>query len=253
VWLRLVKEGNAITSYIKKDGEYDFMRYWTEEIDLGAEFMVGIAVTSHDNAAISTLDVSNFEISDEVYTLGSDVVEVGETGQSVWIQQYRQDMWSLKAAGDIGGTSDNFGFFSEEKSGDIVATLQLEKLERRDMNSKGGLMIRASNAPDAPHVSLLVVAGTGVTLVHRETAGGDTTTKNVGVWLEDVELRMEKTGNSVKCMYKHESATEWYVLGTVTADLDSAVPYLVGQAVSSAHWERSSLNAGLVTVTSATA
>ena len=114
-------------------------------------------------------------------------------------------------------------------------------------------MIRASNAPDAPHVSLLVVAGTGVTLVHRETAGGDTTTKNVGVWLEDVELRMEKTGNSVKCMYKHESATEWYVLGTVTADLDSAVPYLVGQAVSSAHWERSSLNAGLVTVTSATA
>lgn len=253
VWFRLVKEGNQITSYVKKDGEYDFMRYWSQEVDLGAEFMVGIALTSHDNTVVSTLDVSNFEVSDEVYSLPSDVGEVGETGESVWMQQYKPDMWSLKAAGEIGGTSDSFGFSSEEQTGNIVADLYLEKLERRNMNSKGGLMIRASHAPDAPHVSLLVVAGDGVTLVHRAIAGGDTITKNVGTWLEDVELRMEKTGDSVKCMYKHESASVWYDLGTVTAALDSAEPYLVGQAVGSSHWERASLNSGTVMVTPLTA
>mmetsp|Transcript_12710 Transcript_12710/g.20557 ORF Transcript_12710/g.20557 Transcript_12710/m.20557 type:complete len:116 (-) Transcript_12710:87-434(-) len=110
-------------------------------------------------------------------------------------------------------------------------------------------MMRASHAVDAPHVSLLVTAKDGITMFSRATIGGDTVSKNVGVWHEDMELRLVKTGNSVECAYKHSSAPDWYVIGTATAELDSAAVFHVGQAVSSAdHGQHSQLTSGVVDV-----
>ena len=139
---------------------------------------------------------------------------------------------------DIGGNADVFGFFDSEQTGDIVASMHVDKIvhrdvgARRNMNAKGGLMFRASHAVDAPHVSLLIHTGSGVTMYYRTTAGGETISKNVGVMVEDVELKMEKTGNNVSCYYKHVSSPEWYHLGDATADFDTT--YYVGQAISSA-------------------
>merc|ERR1712194_52512 len=105
------------------------------------------------------MDVSHFDISDDVYSLPSPQIEVGDTGGAVWVQEAKPGIWSLKAGGsDIGGTADSFGFLGSEHSGDVTATLHLEKLVRRNNKSKGGLMMRASTAADAPHVSLLVTA-----------------------------------------------------------------------------------------------
>lgn len=255
VWLRLVKQGNTITSYVKRDGEYDFMQFHTiDTVDLGESFYVGLAVTSHDNNVLATLDVSNFEIADEIFSLPAEPHEIGDTGEAVWVQEYGPDMWSIHAGGDgIGGTKDSFGFFDQKHTGNIVADLHLEKLTRRTNDSKGGLMIRASHAVDAPHVSLLVTAKDGVTMFVRPTAGAETSSTNVGVWHEDVELRLEKTGNSVKCMYKHATAPEWFEIGTVTAELDDgAGSYHVGQAVSSADYgDHSRLTTGALVVTQA--
>eukprot|EP00579_Thalassiosira_antarctica_P007629 CAMPEP_0201878932 /NCGR_PEP_ID=MMETSP0902-20130614/9959_1 /ASSEMBLY_ACC=CAM_ASM_000551 /TAXON_ID=420261 /ORGANISM="Thalassiosira antarctica, Strain CCMP982" /LENGTH=395 /DNA_ID=CAMNT_0048406657 /DNA_START=171 /DNA_END=1357 /DNA_ORIENTATION=- len=250
IWLRLVKEDSTITSFIKRDGEFDFMQYHSVEVEFVDSFSVGIAVTSHDNNVLATLDVSHLEISDVVYSSSSSPTEIGDTGDSVIVQQVREGVWSVKAAGtDIGGNADSFGFFDTERSGDVTATLHLEKLVRRNNDSKGGLMMRASHAVDAPHVSLLVTAKDGITMFSRATIGGDTVSKNVGVWHEDMELRLVKTGNSVECAYKHSSAPDWYVIGTATAELDSAAVFHVGQAVSSAdHGQHSQLTSGVVDV-----
>ena len=114
-------------------------------------------------------------------------------------------------------------------------------------------MIRASHEADSPHVSLLVQSGTGVTMFSRATPGGPTTSKNVGVMLEDIDLRLEKTGNTVKCLYKQHTkgANSWYQLGEATADFNST--FYVGQAVASAEiGQYSKLTSGLVTVIPAT-
>lgn len=260
VWLRLVKSGNTITSFVKRDGEYGFMEFYSLEVDLGDEFSVGIAVCSHENDQLASLDVSDFEISEgEVFSLaGGRASEVGDTGRDVRIQEYAENMWSMGAGGaDIGGTSDNFGFFDREQTGDIVVELHLEKLAKHNIDSKGGLMIRASHDVDAPHVSLLVTARDGVTLLHRSAAGETTASTNVGVMHEDVDLRMEKTGNEVKCMYKANGAAEWFHLGTVTAALDGGAAdgtgvgtYYVGQACSSGqHGYQATLKSSDLTVT----
>lgn len=235
VWLRLVKEGNTVTSYVKRDGEYGFMKYFSHEVDLGAEFSIGLAVTSHDNSQIATLEVSDFEISDDVFSLPlNTLTEVGETGNGrMWVQEVAEGIWSLSAAGaGIGGTADAMGFLDTEQTGDITATLHLEKLVRLNGESKGGIMMRATNDVDSPHVSLLVKADDGITMFWRDAVGADTQSKRVGVWEEDMELRLVKAGDVVEASYKHAAAPEWYVLGTATVPLGAS--YNVGPAVSSA-------------------
>lgn len=255
VWLRLVKQGSTIASFVKRDGEYDFMPFHSVEVTFGDSFHIGLAVTSHDNSQLATLDVSHFDISDDVYSMSSNPIEIGDTGKAVRMQEIKPGIWSLQAGGsDIGGTADSFGFFGNEYSGDVTTTLHFEKLVRRNNNSKGGLMMRASTAVDAPHVSLLVTARDGITMFSRATAGGDTASKNLGVWHEDMELRLVKTGDSVECSYKHISAPTWFVIGSATVDLDSATTFHVGQAVSSAdHGQHSQMTTGSVLVEPATA
>jgi hypothetical protein len=148
----------------------------------------------------------------------------------------------------IQGTADAFGFWDEEQTGDITATTFVSQLTRHNNDSKGGLMIRTSHDVDAPHVSILVNSGTGVTLLCRRTQGGETFSKNKGVMLENVELRLEKTGNSVKALYRQVGAPSWYELGLEeTIDFESAGTYYVGHAVtSSQHGSHSKLIAGAV-------
>lgn len=131
------------------------------------------------------------------------------------------------------GTADSFGFFGGPQTGDVTATFDLATLLRNNNDSKGGLTMRASLDADAAHVSLLVQAGDGVILVSRAAAGeAATTVPNVGVWRNNVELKLQKTGDQVEASYRGKGATSWYTLGTVTVALGDE--YHVGQAVTSA-------------------
>lgn len=106
VWLKMVKSGNTLTSYVKKGGEYGFMRFHEEEIDLGDDYHVGIAVTSHEVDVLGTLEVTDFEISTEVYTQGEvAVTEVGDTGRNILVQETAEGMWTMWGAGSGIGVS----------------------------------------------------------------------------------------------------------------------------------------------------
>lgn len=250
VWIRLVKSGTTVTGFVKREGEYGWMQYNQEEVTFGPEFFVGIAVTAHTRDALATVEVSNFEISDEVFSLPASPTDVGNTGRAVWVQQVKEGIWSVQAGGsDIGGTSDSFGFWSTDQTGDLTATLHLDSVLRRTLDSKGGLMIRASDDADAPHVSLVVKAGDGICLLSRAAAGGPTTViPNVGVWRNNVELRLVKTGDSVEASYRAPGAATWYVLGTATAALGTN--FKVGHAVTSADaGQHGEMTAGVVEVT----
>ena len=39
----------------------------------------------------------------------------------------------------------------------------------------------------------------------------------MGVWVEDIELKLDKTGNTVSCYYKHISSPDWYHIGDATS------------------------------------
>lgn len=251
VWLRLSLEGgNKVTGFVKRDGEYGWMQYAQREIEFGDQVQVGMAVTSHTRETLGVLEVTDFEIQDGAFSLPASPADVGGTGRSVWVQEVKEGVWSVEAGGtDIGGTSDSFGFFGTEHTGDLTATYRLESLKHNNNDSKGGLMIRAGDAADAAHVSVLVKAGDGVRMYHRAETGGPTAmVENVGVWRDNVELRLTKVGNQVEASYKERGApVDWTVLGTATVDL--GVSFKVGQAATSADPARhGKLTGGLVEI-----
>jgi len=234
VWLRLVKEGSKITSYYKNEFDLVYQKLGTYNIVFTRDwFYVGIAVCSHIQGTLSTLEVSNFEISDEVFTLPAR--DIGDTGREIFAQKLNAEIWSIKGAGwDIGGTADSFAFNNYKQNGEnLTATVYLNKLNQRNLNSKGGIMLRASHSPDSPHVSLLV-AKNGITMFYRKNAGGGTGSKNVGVWSENMDLKLEKLGNTVGCLYKHSSFEDWFYLDSVAIDVGS--DFYVGHAVTSAEY-----------------
>jgi hypothetical protein len=153
-------------------------------------------------------------------------------------------LYSINATGTgIGGIADNFGYVQQQMTGNVTATLHLEKVFRRNKNTKGGLIIRASHAMDAAHVSLLVDVDRGVTMVYRTANGGSTKSKCIGVWAEDIDLNLVKMDNTVHSLYKQFGSANWIKIGSVTADF--GVRLLVGQAMASGEsGQQSQLMAG---------
>ena len=153
LWLRLVKEGSKITSYYKTESDLVYQKLGSYNVQFTREFYyLGIAVCSHVQGTLSVLEAANFEMSDEVFTLPAR--DIGGTGRDIYAEKLSDDVWSIQGAGwDIGGTADSFAFNSYKQSGDnLTATVHLDRLEQRNMNSKGGIMLRATNSPDSPHV-----------------------------------------------------------------------------------------------------
>lgn len=254
VWLRLSREGSTVTGYVRRDGEYGWMQFHQEEVHFsGEDLHVGLAVTAHDRQALATMEVTDFEIADGAFSLDvGAAVDVGATGRAVRVQEVREGVYALEAGGaDIGGTADSFGFLGGTQTGDVTATFDLASLLRNNNRSKGGLTMRASLDADAAHVSLLVQAGDGVILVSRAAAGEEAVTvPNVGVWRDNVELRLVKTGDAVEASYRGKGAASWYAFGTVSVALGDE--YHVGQAVTSADRHQTGrVTGGVVQVTAA--
>jgi hypothetical protein len=247
VWLRIVKEGNKVRGYYKNEHDLVYQKLDTYEVEFTRDwFYVGIAATSHISESLATLEVSHFAMSDEIFTLPAR--DIGDTGREIVATKLNSDVWSIEGAGyDIGGTADSFAFNNYKQSGEnLTATVHLDKLRTYNLHSKGGIMLRSSHDADSPHVSLLA-AKNGITMFYRTTAGGGTSKKNVGVWSEKMELKLEKIGNTIACLYKHKSFADWFYLDSVAIDVGSE--FYVGHAVTSAQYgQKATLVAGNINI-----
>ena len=103
VWLRIAKRGNTVTSYVKKEGEYGYLRYHSVDVDLGPSYHVGLAVTMQNPLNLGTLEVENFEISDGGYSFPGVPVKIGTTANThdnqVKVQEVGEGLWSINTGG----------------------------------------------------------------------------------------------------------------------------------------------------------
>lgn len=76
VWLRLVKEGSKITSYIKSENEVNWIKFYerSDVIFGGSSFHVGVAATSHRQGELASLTVRGFEILNKIWVPGQFIV-----------------------------------------------------------------------------------------------------------------------------------------------------------------------------------
>jgi len=113
VWLRLVKEGSKITAFYKNEFSLVYQQLFSYNVEFTRDwYHVGIAVTSHNQETLSNLEVSNFLVEDEIFTLPAR--DIGDTGREIVANKLNADIWSIQGSGwDIGVSASTLFTFSD--------------------------------------------------------------------------------------------------------------------------------------------
>jgi hypothetical protein len=106
VWLRLVKQGNTVTSYYKYDGDVGYKSYHSVTIDLGASYYLGLGVTMNDARALGTLVVSDFAISNDVGWM-NELIKIGESNNAA--EEFPDDSIDVGGVPTLPGTNSGSG------------------------------------------------------------------------------------------------------------------------------------------------
>lgn len=156
--------------------------------------------------------------------------------------------WDVNAGGkDIWGTSDQFTFVAEQRTGDFDIVVHLEGITPTQMYSRMGLMARNSQSPRSAHVFLAAFADNrarhnnngGIELQYRNSEGGPSAAiyppggalaSSSLVFYPHTWLRLKRTGN-VFCGYVSQDGQLWMLYGSLTLPLEGTV--YVGIAVTS--------------------
>lgn len=61
-WVKVQRKGDVFTAFVSKDGK-DWTKFGETTIQMGKDVQVGVAVTSHNNDAVTTAVVENVEVT----------------------------------------------------------------------------------------------------------------------------------------------------------------------------------------------
>jgi regulation of enolase protein 1 (concanavalin A-like superfamily) len=132
--------------------------------------------------------------------------------------------------GDIWGSRDECAYLHRQLAGDGMMTVEIQSKEDTDGWDKSGLMIRGSTAPDAMHVSIVVIHDGLVQFLYRSNDGHETTSTDLRLPSFPIWLRLERRGTA----YAGSASVDgkaWQQIGT--AELAGSGPAVAGLAVCS--------------------
>ncbi len=136
------------------------------------------------------------------------------------------------AGSDIGGSTDQFHFDYQPRTGDFDMKVRLQGLELSDVFAKAGLMARETLEPNSRFVAALATPSLGgcVSVWRASSGGASSSSGSVPVNYPETWLRLQRTG-TVFNAYAGFDGRRWAMLGTLSMDLPETVFF--GFAVSS--------------------
>jgi regulation of enolase protein 1 (concanavalin A-like superfamily) len=147
-----------------------------------------------------------------------------------------QDGWQLVAGGaDIWGTSDQFRFAYQQRSGDFDVFVKVVTVTQTDLYTKAGLMVRDTLNANARHIFALVFPGNaarnnndgGYEFQSRDTVGGNAAAiyppaPSPRVNFPNSWLRLKRAGN-VWTAYSSPDGRNWRLYATKALALPDTV------------------------------
>ena len=214
-WVRLVRSGPSIKAYHSTNGTA-----WTltgETVQpLGANLLIGLAVTSHNNGVLATAVFDNVSVVRDTW-VSNDIGGPGTNGSAV-------GYGSVQVSGggnDIWGNADQFFYWSRTITGDGEIKARVASVHNTDPWAKAGVMIRESFAAGSKHAFTSVTPGNGLEFLHRDaTDGASTPVAAAGTaprW-----VRMTRVGNLFTSSVSTDGVN-WTTIGTATISMGSVV------------------------------
>jgi regulation of enolase protein 1 (concanavalin A-like superfamily) len=227
VWLKLVRDGDVISSYWRKTTTDFWTLIGRQTLSgLAGAVQAGLAVTSHHDGLLATAVFSSLSA---VPTPTWTPLTVGSATGSATLDGA---LFTVNGSGaDIWNAEDAFQFVSTSWRGDdAVMTARVRNVENTHDWAKAGVMFRQLLTPGSMQVDLFVTPGRGVAMQYRAATGA--TTDNVAVvpgaapeW-----LRLTRHGSMVEGSMSRDGMT-WSAVGSLSIDFGGDLN--VGLAVTS--------------------
>ncbi|TVR55494.1 MAG: hypothetical protein EA425_00650 [Puniceicoccaceae bacterium] len=239
VWMKLVPEGADTLAYFSPNG-----RQWIflgrTAFDARAFHLAGAAVSSgtaplalgvFDHVRIPTIE-AQIPVTGEPVTEIFQAKDVGEVTLAGSTEHDTEtDRFTIRAAGSqIWGTADAFRFVHRSLEGDGSIVARMASLEATHAWAKAGIMIRASDAPDAPHVFIGFEPIPGIAIIHREVQGGLSEKREIPINGSSRWFKLVREGNTFTA-YAGGNGLTWEELASFEIDLPHAAR--AGLAVTS--------------------
>lgn len=132
---------------------------------------------------------------------------------------------------DIWDASDQFAFVQQPVAGDATLLVRVAGLIPTNPWAKAGLMLRASAAPDAAHVSVFVTPGNGVVMQWRSAVGNGSFTSVSAAGAPPRWLKLTRQGGHFASFASADGAN-WQPVSALDLDLP---PGLLGGLAATSH------------------
>jgi len=217
-WVRLVRAGGDLTAAYSSDGA-SWTTVATVAVTLPQSVLVGLPISSHDNAQLATASIDNVSVATPAQSspwTQRDIGSVGVAGSAT----VSNGTFTVEGSGaDVWSTEDAFHYMYRPISGDIAMQAHVASVQNVHAWTKAGLMMRAGTDSGAAHVSVFVTPGNRIAMQWRSVAGGTSTSVAVAgavpAW-----IRLTRAGNDITAWYANDGST-WIAIGTATVPLPS--------------------------------
>ncbi len=159
--------------------------------------------------------------------VSEDIGSVGTPGSAA----FDAGVFTVTGAGlDVWGTADAFHYAHTTLDGDGAIVARVASVNGTDAWTKVGVMIRASNAANAPQASMFVSLGKGFAFQRRLLSGAQSVHTSGGTGTAPRWVRLERHGSIITASIS-SNGTSWTIVGSDTIALPATA--LVGLAVTS--------------------
>jgi regulation of enolase protein 1 (concanavalin A-like superfamily) len=226
-WVRLTRSGTLVTAYVSANGTA-WTQVGTTTLSMTNTVSVGLAVTSHNNAALSTATFDNVSITP--FPSPWATADIGSTGLQGGAEFFGS-AFTVKGAGTFGGTSDSFRYVYQTINGDGTVIARVNGLQDTGTNARVGIMLRDTLAANAKMASLTVTGSGAWRWQRRTTAGGTVSTTNSSTGTApNLWVRLVRSGTTITAS-RSANGTSWTTIGSSLISM--ATPCYVGLAVAS--------------------
>ncbi len=177
-------------------------------IQVSTQTSISISAVCSQNGCVSS---SSNPITVPILPSSWSTSDVG--APSPGCTNYTAGNTTLSGSGLIWGNADAFHWINRPMSGDVTIITKISSMPTID-GKRSGLMIRSSNAPDAPFFEIILDGNGNVgKLKRRDSAGSAEFVGYASVIVGQTWLKLEKIGNQIKTYYRLDSQSNWNDFG----------------------------------------
>lgn len=213
-WVRLVRDGNLVTSYLSVDGQ-NWTTAGATTINFSGPVTIGLFVTSHNGSQLATATFDNVSLVSTgtpngvpAPFIGTDIGNPKLLGSAT----YSDGVYTIKAAGDdIWSQTDQMYFVNQDLSGNGEIVARITSQTNTNDWAKAGIIIKDSTQSLSNYALLAVTPAHGIAMQYgfnSEVAGPNYLFPNA--W-----LKLKKEGNNISS-FSSLDGVNWILIGTRT-------------------------------------